>query len=82
MQQLMIHTITAGDELTMIGPDGLRSDPFTLAEMPALRSGAVWLYREYDTPIVVDRTYGLESTFELHSRRGQRSDEAGGRHRA
>lgn len=68
--RLMIHTIQRGDTLTMIGPDGARSEPFTLAEVPMLRRDAVWLYRAGDAPIVVDRLYGLESTFELHARSG------------
>jgi hypothetical protein len=68
MTRLMIHTIQAGDVLTMIGPDGARSDRFTLAETPGLRTDSVWIYREYDMPIVVDRTYGLDSKFDLHSR--------------
>ena len=75
---LMIHTIQAGDVLTMVGPDGRRSDRFTLAEMPRLTSDSVWIYRTYDMPIVVGRRYGLDSTFELHSRR----QEQAGRHRA
>lgn len=75
---LMIHTIRSGDRLTMVGPDGQQSDQFTLAEMPILRSDSVWLYREYDAPIVVDRTYGLDATFVLHSRRPPHV----GRHRA
>ncbi|WP_375481307.1 hypothetical protein [uncultured Jatrophihabitans sp.] len=67
--QLMIHTIQVGDLLTMIGPDGAESEPFTLAEPLGLRSDSVWIYREYDAPIVVDRCYGLDSSFRLHSRR-------------
>ena len=66
---LMIHTIQPGDRVTMVGPDGQLSDQFILAEVPILRRDAVWLYRENDAPIVVDRTYGLDSTFVLHSRR-------------
>ena len=65
----MIHTIQPGDRLTMVGPDGQRSEQFTLAEMPLLRGENVWLYREYDAPIVVDRTYGLDASFILHGRR-------------
>ncbi len=76
--RLMLHTIQVGDVLTMIGPDGAESDSFTLAEPLGLRSDTLWIYREYDTPIVVARSYGLESTFHLHSRR----DEQSGRHRA
>jgi|tagenome__1003787_1003787.scaffolds.fasta_scaffold18987779_2 hypothetical protein len=75
---LMIHTIRPGDRVTMVGPDGQHSDRFTLAEMPILRSDSVWLYREFDAPIVVERTYGLDSTFLLHNRRPPRA----GRHRA
>jgi hypothetical protein len=75
--RLMIHTIRVGDVLTMVGPDGQESEPFTLAEIPRLSSEAVWVYREYDMPIVVDRSYGLDSTFRLHSRGGDRV----GRHR-
>ena len=71
----MIHTIQVGDVLTMIGPDGLRSARFTLADHPRLSPGVIWLYRANDAPIVVDRAYGLDSTFELHSRLSQPSDE-------
>ena len=78
--QLMIHTIRPGDVLTMTGPDGQSSDEFTLAETPGLRQDTVWIYREFDAPIVVGRTYGLESKFRLHSRRGERP--AAGRHRS
>ncbi|WP_375474654.1 hypothetical protein [uncultured Jatrophihabitans sp.] len=67
--RLMIHTIQVGDELTMIGPDGRRSERFTLADMPLLKPDTVWLYREFDAPIIVGRTYGLDASFELHSRR-------------
>jgi hypothetical protein len=66
---LMIHTIQPGDQLTMVGPDGQRSAQFTLAETPILRGENVWLYREYDAPIIVERTYGLDASFILHSRR-------------
>ncbi|GAB2478173.1 hypothetical protein [Jatrophihabitans fulvus] len=66
--RLMIHTIQPGDELTMIGPDGRRSERFVLGDLPALRCEHVWLYRRDDAPIVVDRNYGLDSSFELHSR--------------
>ena len=76
--RLMIHTIQVGDLLTMVGPDGAESEPFTLAEPLGLRSDTLWIYREFDAPIVVDRRYGLDSTFRLHSRRGQ----SVGRHRA
>ena len=76
--KLMIHTIQVGDVLTMIGPDGAESEPFTLAEPLGLRSDSLWIYREFDAPIVVGRSYGLDSTFRLHSRRPQQS----GRHRA
>lgn len=75
--QLMIHTIQVGDVLTMVGPDGLQSDLFTLAEMPRLTAEHIWVYREFDMPIVVDRSYGLDSTFVLHCRRGSQV----GRHR-
>ena len=76
--RLMIHTVQVGDVLSMIGPDGAQSEPFTLAEPLGLRSETLWVYREHDAPIVVGRSYGLDSTFHLHSRREQRS----GRHRA
>ena len=66
--RLMIHTVQVGDTLTMVGPDGQASEPFTLADLPRLTPEFVWLYRCNDAPIVVDRTYGLESTFVLHSR--------------
>lgn len=72
--KLMIHTVLPGDVLTMVGPDGAVSEQFTLAEPPGLRQDTVWLYREYDAPIVVGRTYGLESTFRLHTRRSDRGD--------
>jgi hypothetical protein len=68
--RLMIHTIQVGDILTMIGPDGLRSARFTLADHPRLTQDTVWVYRANDAPIIVDRGYGLDSTFELHSRPG------------
>lgn len=76
--QLMIHTIQPGDVLTMVGPDGETSDAFTLAETPGLRQDTVWIYREFDAPIVVGRTYGLDSRFRLHSRRD--ADVDGTRH--
>lgn len=66
--RLMIHTIQPGDELTMIGPDGRRSERFVLGDLPALRCEHVWLYRRDDAPIVVDRAYGLDATFVLHAR--------------
>lgn len=68
--KLMIHTIQVGDELTMIGPDGERSERFVLGDLPALRCDHVWLYRVDDAPIVVDRAYGLDASFWLHSRGG------------
>lgn len=68
--KLMIHTIQVGDELTMVGPDGQRSDPFVLADLPALRRDYLWLYRVGDSPIVVARAYGLDATFELSARHG------------
>jgi hypothetical protein len=64
----MIHTIKVGDTLTMIGPDGLRSARFTLADQPRLSQDAIWIYRANDAPIVVERAYGLDATFDLHSR--------------
>ena len=64
----MIHTIRVGDVLTMVGPDGQHSEPFTLGDLPRLAIDAVWIYRANDAPIVVDRGYGLDSTFILHSR--------------
>ena len=67
--RLMIHTVQPGDVLSMVGPDGKVSQRFTLAEIPVLRAEYVWIYRENDLPIVVDRVYGLESSFVLHSRR-------------
>ena len=78
--QLMIHTIRPGDVLTMVGPDGQSSAEFTLAETPGLRQDTVWIYREFDAPIVVGRTYGLESKFRLHNRRDEQP--IIGRHRA
>jgi hypothetical protein len=69
---LMIHTIQVGDELTMIGPDGERRARFVLGDQPALRWDYVWLYRVGDVPIVVDRCYGLDSSFVLHSREAAR----------
>jgi hypothetical protein len=76
--KLMIHTIRVSDVLTMVGPDGAQSEPFTLGEMPRLTTDFVWIYRAYDVPIVVERGYGLDSTFILHSRNGEHI----GRHRA
>lgn len=67
---LMIHTIQVGDELTMVGPDGACSDRFVLGDLPALRCDYVWIYRVNDCPIVVERAYGLDATFDLHARRG------------
>lgn len=67
---LMIHTIQVGDELTMVGSDGKRSERFVLGDLPALRCDFVWLYRVDDAPIVVDRAYGLDATFVLHARHG------------
>jgi hypothetical protein len=72
----MIHTIQVGDVLTMIGPDGLRSVRFTLGDHPRLSTDVVWVYRANDAPIVVERGYGLDSTFELHSRLGELTGEA------
>ncbi|WP_375499090.1 hypothetical protein [uncultured Jatrophihabitans sp.] len=74
--KLLIHTIQVGDVLTMIGPDGAESEPFTLGEPLGLRRDTLWIYREYDAPIVVGRGYGLDSTFRLHSRRAPQT----GRH--
>jgi hypothetical protein len=76
----MIHTIRVGDTLTMIGPDGLRSARFTLADHPRLSQDVIWIYRANDAPIIVDRAYGLDSTFELHSRLGEPSGEPGVAH--
>jgi hypothetical protein len=76
----MIHTIQVGDIVTMIGPDGLRSARFTLADHPRLSPDFIWLYRANDAPIIVDRAYGLDSSFELHSRVGQASDEPDAAH--
>jgi hypothetical protein len=76
--RLMIHTVHVGDVLTMVGPDGEQSERFRLAELPRLTSDSIWVYRTYDAPIVVDRGYGLDSTFVLHSRNGEHV----GRHRA
>ena len=73
--RLMIHTIHVGDVLTMIGPDGLRSARFTLADHPRLSPDFIWLYRANDAPIIVERAYGLDASFELHSRLAQPSDE-------
>jgi hypothetical protein len=66
--KLMIHTIQVGDELTMIGPDGQHSQRFVLVDLPRLSTDMIWIYRGDDAPIVVDRAYGLDSTFILHSR--------------
>jgi hypothetical protein len=66
--KLMIHTIQVGDVLTMVGPDGLRSERFTVGDLPRLSSDTVWIYRAEDAPIVVERSYGLDSTFIVHSR--------------
>jgi len=66
--RLMIHTIQVGDTLTMVGPDGRQSEPFTVGDLPRLTPDFVWIYRCNDAPIVVDRSYGLESTFVLHAR--------------
>jgi hypothetical protein len=76
--KLMIHTIQVGDVLTMVGPDGTRSERFTLADLPRLSSDTIWIYRANDAPIVVERGYGLDSTFVLHSR----LSESTGEHRA
>lgn len=65
---LMIHTIHIGDVLTMVGPDGRQSERFTLGDLPRLAPDAIWIYRANDVPIVVERGYGLDSTFILHSR--------------
>lgn len=70
--RLMIHTIQVGDRLTMIGPDGVQSEMFTLADQPRLTADFIWIYRRDDAPIVVDRAYGLESVFELHARPNRR----------
>jgi hypothetical protein len=64
----MLHTIQVGDVLTMVGPDGRRSEQFTLADLPRLSTDTIWIYRANDVPIVVDRSYGLDATFILHSR--------------
>jgi hypothetical protein len=77
--KLMIHTIQVGDVLTMVGPDGQQSEPFTLAELPRLSPDAVWVYRAYDAPIVVGRDYGLDSTFILHNRRGEQAKDESAR---
>jgi hypothetical protein len=71
---LMIHTIQIGDVLTMVGPDGRHSERFTLGDLPRLSPDAVWIYRASDVPIVVDRGYGLDSTFILHSRLAETSE--------
>lgn len=78
--RLMIHTIQVGDILTMIGPDGLRSAQFTLADRPRLSPDAIWIYRASDAPIVVERAYGLDSTFELHSRLAEPTGEQDAAH--
>ena len=78
--RLMIHTIQVGDVLTMIGPDGLRSARFTLADHPRLSTDVVWIYRANDAPILVERGYGLDSTFELHSRLGELTGEQDAAH--
>ena len=80
LMRLMIHTIHIGDVLTMIGPDGQRSAQFTLADHPRLSPEAVWIYRANDAPIVVERAYGLDSTFELHSRLPEPTDEQDAAH--
>jgi hypothetical protein len=69
--KLMIHTIQVGDVLTMVGPDGRHSERFTLGDLPRLSADTVWIYRVNDAPIVVDRSYGLDATFTLHSRVGE-----------
>ena len=66
----MLHAIQVGDVLTMVGPDGRRSEQFTLADLPRLSADTIWIYRANDVPIVVDRSYGLDATFILHSRIG------------
>jgi hypothetical protein len=71
----MIHTIQVGDVLTMVGPDGRRSGRFTLADVPRLSPDAIWIYRADDAPIIVERGYGLDSTFVLHSRLGEPTGE-------
>jgi hypothetical protein len=76
----MIHTVQVGDTLTMIGPDGLRSARFVLADHPRLSQDAIWVYRANDAPIIVDRAYGLDATFELHSRLTEPSGEQGAAH--
>lgn len=73
--KLMIHTIQVGDVLTMVGPDGRHSERFTLADLPRLTADAIWVYRADDVPIVVDRGYGLDSTFILHARTAPAADE-------
>jgi hypothetical protein len=64
----MIHTIRVGDVLTMVGPDGKYSEPFTLGDLPRLAADTIWIYRANDAPIVVGRDYGLGASFILHSR--------------
>jgi hypothetical protein len=71
----MIHTIQVGDVVTMVGPDGCKSARFTLADRPRLSPDVVWIYRANDAPIVVERAYGLDSTFELHARLGELTGE-------
>ena len=78
--RLMIHTIQVGDTLTMIGPDGLRSARFTLADRPRLSQDAIWIYRANDAPIIVERAYGLDATFDLHSRLGELTGEQDAAH--
>lgn len=78
--RLMIHTIQVGDTLTMIGPDGSRSARFTLADRPRLSPDAIWIYRANDAPILVERVYGLGSTFELHCRPAVPAGEQGAAH--
>ena len=69
---LMIYTVRPGDQVSMVGPDGVHSEPFVLTELPDFRDGWVWFYRESDTPIVVERLYALDSSFVLHSRTDRR----------
>ena len=67
-ETLTIHAIAPGDMLTMIGRDGVTSEPFLLAEAPTTDGPWSWLYRESDVPIVVDRGYALDASFILHFR--------------
>jgi hypothetical protein len=64
----MINTVQRGDVLTMVGPDGKRSMPFVLQDVPWTDGDFIWILRCDNAPIVVPHQYGVESSFQLHSR--------------